>query len=612
MAKKSKITCFTLEKYIKDCIKFIRIDRDFWKECNRNRDYLLDFCHKIENNEIITVTELKIAHKRCAQVCGFLGDYLTQTYKSKEAVQDELDNYFLASVSANKALLINAISNHNCGDKLVRDLLQDTPGFIYRIIHCFELFALDYAELYDSYDDKETLLNIYADAIEARVMFSEEQQRELCDVMESLYCVNPRTRNYDVNELVYVYNKFVFEQKLNQKKALMAKAVKAKEEVVIEVDPYEERIRAIETYPNVSILDTIPGLDKKIVLDNLDLTQKITTNDYKELEMLLCQSKKVIYDAFIAYGTLKRKLFYTLLFRAYINKNMTEQIKELAYMIPDIEMKKFDYVEFLTEHNMNNDLVLYNNYRAFLYELSQNKYENIELYDKLNEQLEAFETLIYCYATGLYDEKDYLTELQEYLVSYENMAASYHFENTNGDEVNELLNNNDENIVVLLTDDDGISYAEKDLRSEITTNQDMNIVYNQLMGIKSINVHEVDPHKFKTDCYSEAFLKNLHFKSLKKQKTRFFYGKFANSEGESMVLIYGVHHGAMDFNDKDEYGKSTLRNCKSEIDKINMIIDAFTNRSVDPERFNQILDNNDAALKRIEKLANGEALKLEN
>ena len=608
MAKKSKISCFTLEKFIKERLHFIRLDRDYWNEANRNRNYLLDFCHKIENKEKISVTELKLAHKRCAQMCGFMGEYLTDTYKCKEDIQDELNNYFIPAINDNTAL-VKALSSHNFGGKLLCDLLQNTPTFIYRIIKYFDVYTEDFGELYDSYEDKEALLKIYADAIVSRVMFSEEQQKELCEVMASLDCVNPRTNNYDVNELVYVYNKFIFEQKLNQKKAEIAKTLKAKEEIKVEVDPYEDRIREIETYPNVSILDTIPGLDKKMVLDNLDLTQKITTNDYKELEMLLCQSKKVVNDTFIAYGTAKRKLFYTLLFRAYINKNMTQEIKELAYMIPDIEMKKFDYVEFLTDRNMDNDLELYNKYRAFIFELSQNKYENIELFEKLNEQLEAFENLIYYYATGVYDEKDYLSELKEYLVSYENMAASYNFENANIEEVNELFDGS-ENMIVLLTDDNNISYAEKDMLAEIDNQSEMALVYNQLIGIKDINVHDVDPHKFKTDWYSEDFLKNLHFKSIKKVKTRFFFGKFSNSERESMVLIYGIHHGSMDNNAKDEYGKSTLRNCANEIDKINMIIDAFTNRSADPKRFNQILDNSDEALKRIEKLGNGEGLKL--
>ena len=611
MAKKSKNN-LSLEKFINENARFIRIDRDLYNNCLLYRKQLLDFCDRVEKNEEITANELKVAQKRIAHICGMMGEYLTTLYKDKEAIQEEIIRYFVPIYKVcDPRINLIFIGDRNA---LVNETIIDADDFIRRMINYFDCFVDDFKYLYDSYDKFESTFNLFIEAIQSRVMIDEEKANLLVEIIKTLEPVNPSNSKFDVNELIYSYNKNILDFKMQQKQAELRALAKAKEEEnkVVEKDPYEERIIELETYPDKTYLDTIPNLDKNMVIDNLSLPYKITVNDVKELDMIVCQPKIGVYNTFISFGDAKRKLFYTLLFRTYINKKMDQEIKDLANMIPDIEMKKFNFVKFLSAHeNMANDLVLYNNYRNFAFEVSKNNnYENQKLLNRLNEQIEAFENIIYFYATGVYNESDYLSELKEHLIFYESIAASYGFDSDGIEQASDLLDSNNENIIVLLTDDNNVSYAEKDMLAEIDNQSDMSIVYNQLVGIKDINVHEVDPHKFKTDYYSEDFLKNLHFKSLKKVKTRFFFGKFANSNRESMVIIYGVHHGAMDNNRKTEYGNSALKNCTTEIDKINMIVDAFANRSVDPKRFDEILNNSDEALKRIEKLANGEGLKL--
>ena len=156
-------------------------------------------------------------------------------------------------------------------------------------------------------------------------------------------------------------------------------------------------------------------------------------------------------------------------------------------------------------------------------------------------------------------------------------------------EINPVKNNT----VYLLTDNDGISFAEKDILNDIKNVNEQANAFDRVLRLENIDVHNIKPHKFKTDFYDEKLLKSLNFKSAYFKDSRVYFGYFTNSNREPLVIIYGARTGNMDSNSKYDYFKDVMDDhVYPNRDKIMDIIASFNN---DPEKFNKYIAESENA-----------------
>lgn len=487
-------------------------------------------------------------------------------------------------------------------------------------------FCTDFLKYYDDFINKDEkryeiidltlkLIEIFKKGYSIKVSFKPEQVKTMLNAMDRIY--DDWREYYNLEEAIDVYNEYIVQlriDRLNAEQKRRQSAELQKNEAKSKLDNgYKVRIdELINNYEKIDLNNF--DVDKVRVINKYVTNTVITKENINELDSLLYLNNVSLKNALLGYSLSKREYYYNLLIRTYLIKKMDKELDSLLFTITDVEMEKFEHAKYLEKNNYLNELVLYNDYKSLYYELGQDKVKYGTLYDEVGNTLSDFKDSIYFLSEGVFTEKDFLSETKNYLASYDNAYSIYNSYNMTMEDLNnadELLSNG-ENYVILLTDDNNISYAQYDMEAEVDNDAVKNIVYNQINMLKHININDYDPHKFKNVGYSEELLKKLHYKSYKRTHTRIFYGKFANSLRESLIIVYGAHNGCMDNNSKNEYGKSTLKNCQNNIDKIENIIDAFNNHETNPELFNQILDKNDETLKQLELYCNGEVKELKN
>ena len=399
-------------------------------------------------------------------------------------------------------------------------------------------------------------------------------------------------KRWDLDKIIEVYNQNIEEQRRNKERVIANRNLN----FVIEETPklengYKLRIDELINYYDINKAKDLVDLSdekfefiKKYTLTN-DLN--INSTDIIELDSLLYVNQDLLLKSLFQYKETKMKLFLNLLIRTYVIKKMPSQLEFLLSNKDDFELACFDPKEYLNSVNRETEAQLIIKYIQYIGTLKALNNQDLETFKNEYEDLKM---LVYLFSKKLYDEKEYLKEIGEYV-----RLIDEHMTQTCGNfdeeitEINPVKNNT----VYLLADNDGISFAEKDILNDIKNVNEQANAFDRVLRFENIDVHNIKPHKFKTDFYDEKLLKSLNFKSAYFKDSRVYFGYFTNSNREPLVIIYGARTGSMDSNSMYDYFKEVMDDhVYPNRDKIMDIIASFNN---DPEKFNKYIAESENA-----------------
>ena len=447
-----------------------------------------------------------------------------------------------------------------------------------------EFFSIKWNEDLKRFKDLDKTIHDVIKCQQTRNLITDDMRDYLFEALDSI--LGGWRKRWDLDKIIEVYNQNIEEQRRNKERVIANRNLN----FVIEETPklengYKLRIDELINYYDINKAKDLVDLSdekfefiKKYTLTN-DLN--INSTDIIELDSLLYVNQDLLLKSLFQYKETKMKLFLNLLIRTYVIKKMPSQLEFLLSNKDDFELACFDPKEYLNSVNRETEAQLIIKYIQYIGTLKALNNQDLETFKNEYEDLKM---LVYLFSKKLYDEKDYLKEIGEYVC-----LIDEHMTQTCGNfdeeitEINPVKNNT----VYLLTDNDGISFAEKDILNDIKNINEQANAFDRVLRFENIDVHNIKPHKFKTDFYDEKLLKSLNFKSAYFKDSRVYFGYFTNSNREPLVIIYGARTGSMDSNSMYDYFKEVMDDhVYPNRDKIMDIIAAFNN---DPEKFNKYI-----------------------
>ena len=453
-----------------------------------------------------------------------------------------------------------------------------------------EFFSTKWNEDLKRFKDLDKTIHDVIKCQQTRNIITDDMRDYLFKALDSI--LGGWRKRWDLDKIIEVYNQNIEEQRRNKERVIANRNLN----FVIEETPklengYKLRIDELINYYDINKAKDLVDLSdekfefiKKYTLTN-DLN--INSTDIIELDSLLYVNQDLLLKSLFQYKETKMKLFLNLLIRTYVIKKMPSQLEFLLSNKDDFELACFDPKEYLNSVNRETEAQLIIKYIQYIGTLKALNNQDLETFKNEYEDLKM---LVYLFSKKLYDEKDYLKEIGEYV-----RLIDEHMTQTCGNfdeeitEINPVKNNT----VYLLTDNDGISFAEKDILNDIKNVNEQANAFDRVLRFENIDVHNIKPHKFKTDFYDEKLLKSLNFKSAYFKDSRVYFGYFTNSNREPLVIIYGARTGSMDSNSMYDYFKEVMDDhVYPNRDKIMDIIASFNN---DPEKFNKYIAESENA-----------------
>ena len=441
-----------------------------------------------------------------------------------------------------------------------------------------------------------------------RDIISDDMKNYLIERLDDNYA--DWKNSWDFGNLIDIYNDSIKEQRRNKEKAIANRNLnfEIEDKPVLE-NGYKIRIDELMNYYDIKeVNNLIPNITMEqlnyIQKYTLDTDLKISSTNIIELDSLLFVNSDLLQKSLSEYKEAKAKLYINLLIRTYVIKKMPSELEYLLSIIQDVEVAIFDPRSYLSGANRKNEADLVISYQQYIGTLKATKNPALSI---IEERFDSLKLLVYMLSTGDYSEKEYLEEFGPYVSFLEE-----HMNDTIGtiDEEITEISPAKTNTVYLLTDEDNISFVEKDILTDVSGVSKQANAFDKVMRLESIDVHnDIDVCKYKTDSYSEDLLKKLNFKSGNFKGSRVYFGYFANDKREPLVIVYGIKTGSMDSTSQRRYFKEVTNNLKPNIDKIMDVVNAF---KTDRNKFDKYLAESETAKDHFKEVLKANGYKKEN
>lgn len=610
MAKfNKKITFNTLSRCLNDFSKETELVIKDIESSLASIPSIEDFLSKVDKRRKITLADVDKSYDEILTIftiiasCGNEGDY----EEFLEIISNSYDNLFDSiNIFEPGAFDHDGFNNERYIGKYTDDeifnikkkyiyikngnKLQDYCLSLRGFLKFKEFFSMKWnKDLKKFYELNKTIHDVIK-CEQTRNIISDDMRDYLFDTLDNSF--GGWRERWDLDKIIEVYNQNIEDQRRNKERVIVNRNLNFEIEETPKLENgYQLRIDELINYYDVNKAKDLVDLSdekfefvKKYTLTN-DLN--INSTDIIELDSLLYVNQDLLLKSLFQYKETKMKLFLNLLIRTYVIKKMPSELEFLLSNKDDFELACFDPKEYLNSVNRETEAQLIIKYIQYIGTLKTLNNPDLETFKNEYEDLKM---LVYLFSKNLYDEKDYLKEIGEYV-----RLIDEHMTQTCGNfdeeitEINPVKNNT----VYLLTDNDGISFAEKDILNDIKNVNEQANAFDRVLRLENIDVHNIKPHKFKTDFYDEKLLKSLNFKSAYFKDSRVYFGYFTNSNREPLVIIYGARTGNMDSNSKYDYFKDVMDDhVYPNRDKIMDIIASFNN---DPEKFNKYIAESENA-----------------
>ena len=598
----SKSHINTFARSLKDLTNNCDNAMEFYDSFNRYIPEISDFLYRIDHNSRIRLSDIVDSYSLFFRMYDTLKSLDIINY-SKEDLDDAISR-ISKSIDYDNPNTYDSARFHNASKIFIKssyhfiknnnqflfilddDALKNYARYFRPIIASQDIIKRVVEKQLKKYSDLRQTIVDATDCEKNRMLISNDMKDYLIELMDDVY-YNWRDK-WDLENIIERYNDEIERQHQSQKKSIAPVKYKINniEEKPKAISGYQIRIDELINYFDIDTLKNKDVLTEKemalLIKHTTNNDLAITDNNIVVLDSLLYINKELLLKELSRFKEPTALLYLNLLLRTFVIKKKYSELKHLIGIINDIEIACFNPINYLKSANRSEDVTFINNFKQYMNLLQHDKDPQLSL---IQDRYDDLKFLVYCFANDALTEEDYIEELGKYYLLL-NSGLNLNGNVTDSDVI-EFEAQNDKNILCLLTDNDDISFAEKNILNDITKVSDQAIAFDKIIRLENIDIHkDIDGHICKNESYDEELLKSCHFKSANCGNSRIYYGAFTNSNREKLVIIYGIRTGNMDNNSKTRYYKEVINNqLKPNEDYIMGIIDAFNNDKIHFEKY---------------------------